>query len=204
TFGSGTWPSSSEVTAGTWDPAGMTAIKKPSLSINDVSVSEGDSGTTNASFTISLSEASTETVAVNFATANGTATAPADYSTQSGTLTFAVGETNKQVVVLVNGDTTDEFDETFSVTLSNPSNASIATTAGTGTILSDGDAPPTVSFNAASSSGPESTTTVNLPVSLSAVSGKTVTVAYAVTGGTATSGGVDYTLAGGTLSFAAG
>src|SRR5439155_15625153 len=60
------------------------------------------------------------------------------------------------------------------------------------------------SFNAASSSGAESTTAVSVPVSLSAASGQTVTVNYAVTGGTATGGGVDYTLASGTLTFAPG
>src|SRR5204863_1211511 len=63
---------------------------------------------------------------------------------------------------------------------------------------------PTVSFNAASSSGSESATAVTVPVSLSAVSGLTVTIDYAVSGGTATGGGVDYTLANGTLTFAPG
>src|SRR5205823_6650332 len=71
-------------------------------------------------------------------------------------------------------------------------------------IITDDDPPPAVAFNTISSSGSESTTTVSVPVSLSTVSAKTVTVNYAVTGGTATGGGGDYTLAGGTLSFAPG
>src|SRR5207237_3645264 len=71
-------------------------------------------------------------------------------------------------------------------------------------IILDNDSPPTVAFNLASSSGAESVTPAILAVALSAPSGKTVTVDYAVNGGTATGGGVDYTLASGTLSFAPG
>src|SRR5439155_14268167 len=74
---------------------------------------------------------------------------------------------------------------------------------GTGTII-DNDNPPTVAFSLASSSGAESVTPANLAVALSTVSGKSVTVDYAVSGGTATGGGVDYTLASGTLTFAPG
>src|SRR5206468_3892736 len=82
----------------------------------------------------------------------------------------------------------------LTVNLSNPVHATIATGTGTGTILDD-DNPPTVAFSLASSSGAESVSPANLAVALSTVSGKTVTVDYAVTGGTATGGGVDYTLA---------
>ena len=60
----------------------------PALVIDDVSVTEGDTGTTNASFTVSLSSPSGQTVTANFATANGTATAPADYAAAAGTVTF--------------------------------------------------------------------------------------------------------------------
>src|SRR6266536_1103377 len=198
-----TWPPAAEVSAGRWNPAGYTTIIRPSLAIDNVTVIEGDAGTTNATFTVSLSTASTETVTVNFATATGSATAPSDYTAQSGTLTFAPGETSKPIVGQVNGDTTDEVDENFTVTLSSATNARIATAAGTGTILND-DTAPTVFFVAPSSSGSESTTTVNLPVSLAAASGRTVTVDYAVTGGTATGGGGDYTRANGTLTFPPG
>src|SRR5204862_1158753 len=97
----------------------------------------------------------------------------------------------------------DEIDETFTVSLSNPTRATIANGTGTATILDD-DNPPSTAFSLASSSGAESVTPANLAVALSAVSGKTVTVDYAVSGGTATGGGVDYTLAGGTLTFAPG
>src|SRR5439155_12061667 len=105
--------------------------------------------------------------------------------------------------IVVNGDNIDEIDETFTVNLSNPTRATIANGSGTGTILDD-DPPPTATFSLASSSGAESVTPANLAVALSAPSGKTVTADYAVSGGTATGGGVDYALASGTLSFAPG
>src|SRR5262249_18052598 len=88
------------------------------LSINDVTVTEGNSGTINANFTVTLAPTSTGTVTVNWATADGTATAPSDYVQGSGTLTFAAGEGTKTVTVVVNGDTTVEGNETFFVNLS--------------------------------------------------------------------------------------
>src|SRR5205823_13779323 len=135
---------------------------------------------------------------------DGTATAGTDYVAKSGTLTFPANSTAAQTItVVVNGDNIDEIDESFTVNLSNPARATIANGTGTGTIL-DNDNPPTVAFSLASSSGAESVTPANLAVALSAASGKTVTVDYVVSGGTATGGGVDYTLASGTLSFAPG
>src|SRR2546428_6994116 len=140
----------------------------------------------------------------NYHTANGTATYSADYVAKSGTLTFPANSTTPQTItIVVNGDNIDEIDESFTVSLSNPTRATIANGTGTGTILDD-DPPPTVAFSLASSSGAESVTPANLAVALSSVSGKTVTVGYVVSGGTATGGGVDYTLASGTLSFAPG
>ncbi|MDV2450049.1 putative Ig domain-containing protein [Xanthomonas hortorum] len=109
----------------------------PALSIDDVSVNEGNSGTTTATFTVSLSAASGQTVSVNYATADGTATAGSDYVARSGTLTFAPGTTAQGVAITVNGDTAVEPNETFSVGLSGASNASIARATGAGTILND-------------------------------------------------------------------
>src|SRR5256885_5747222 len=119
----------------------------PSLSINNVAVTEGNTGTTNANFTVTLSAASSRTVTVNYATADGTATAPADYvAIPTTTLTFNPGETIKSITVPVNGDTVDEIDETFAVNLSNPINATLSTASGTGTITDD-DGPPTVTLS---------------------------------------------------------
>lgn len=109
----------------------------PSLSVNDVSVDEGDAGMVAALFTVSLSSAAAQPVTVDFATADGTASAPSDYGETSGTLTFAPGETGKTVSVPVNGDTLVEPDETFLVNLANASGATIADGQGVGTIVND-------------------------------------------------------------------
>ncbi|WP_420904253.1 Calx-beta domain-containing protein [Candidatus Magnetaquiglobus chichijimensis] len=175
----------------------------PTVSINSPSVTEGNSGTTNLTYTVTLSAASSKTITVDYATANGTATAGSDYTAASGTLTFAAGETSKTFTVTVAGDTTDESDETLTATLSNPSNATLGTASGTGT-LTDDDNPPTVSIDSPTvSEGNSGTTTLTYTVTLSAASGKTITVDYATANGTATAG-TDYTAATGTLTFAAG
>ncbi len=110
----------------------------PSLAINDVAVTEGNSGTTNANFTVTLSAASTTAVTVNYATADQTATAPSDYTATSGTLTFAPGVLTQTISVPVVGDTTFEPNETFAVNLSAvSSNATILDNQGIGTITND-------------------------------------------------------------------
>ena len=109
----------------------------PALSINDVTVTEGNAGTTNATFTVSLSASSSQQVTVNFATADDTAIQPGDYTSSSGTLTFASGETTKSITVSVNGDTADEADERFFVNLSGATNATISDGQGVGTITDD-------------------------------------------------------------------
>ncbi len=114
----------------------------PTVSINSVSQAEGNAGTTAFTFTVSLSQPSAKTVTVNFTTADGTAQAASDYVAASGAVTFLPGETSKPVTILVNGDTTLEPVETFTVGLSNPVNAMIANGTGTGTILDDDNHPP--------------------------------------------------------------
>ena len=111
---------------------------QPSFVINDVSVTEGNSGTTTATFTVTLS-APTHAVnaTVAFATANGTALAGSDYESTSGTLTFAPGVTTQTIGVTVDGDFVIEPDETFLVNLSSPVNATVADAQGVGTIVND-------------------------------------------------------------------
>ena len=109
-------------------------------------MTEGDSGTQNATFTVTLAPTSGQNVSVDYATADGTATAPADYAATSGTLTFAPGQATKTVTVQVVGDTLDELDETFTVNLSNAVNAAILDPTGLGTIV-DNDPPPALSIN---------------------------------------------------------
>ncbi|QEI04609.1 DUF4214 domain-containing protein [Pigmentiphaga aceris] len=116
----------------------------PALSIADSSVQEGNTGTTAMVFTVSLGAASGKAVTVNYATADGTATAGSDYTAASGTLTFAAGETSKQITVLVIGDTITEANKTFTVNLSAPTNASVGTASATGTIIDDENPAPTL------------------------------------------------------------
>ncbi|MEV6824084.1 Calx-beta domain-containing protein [Amycolatopsis sp. NPDC051102] len=116
-----------------------TTVRVLGLSINDVTVDEGSGGApVPATFTVSLlGGASPNPVTVHYATANGTATAPADYQAASGDVIFAPGETAKPVTVLVDPDTVDEPDETFTVTLSNPVGAGLVDPTGVGTIVDD-------------------------------------------------------------------
>jgi len=109
----------------------------PTLSIGDVTVAEGNAGTSDAVFSVSLSAASSSTVTVSYATANGTASAGGDYVAVSGTLTFPAGTTSHTVAVAVNGDMAPESTETFFVSLSGAANATIADGEGQGTILND-------------------------------------------------------------------
>ncbi|XHX79436.1 MAG: Calx-beta domain-containing protein [Stenomitos frigidus ULC029] len=178
---------------------------QPTISIGNVSQTEGNSGTTPYTFTVSLSNASTQTVAVNYTTADGTATvADSDYAVASGTLSFAPGETSKTITVLVNGDTKFEADQVFSVALSNASNGTLGTSTGTGTIVND-DTRPTISINSVSQTeGNIGTTPYAFTASLSNASDETVTVNYATANGTATLAGNDYTVTSGTVTFTPG
>lgn len=109
----------------------------PTVQIDDVTVEEGDSGSTFAVFTISLSAASGKTVNVTIATQGGTATQGLDFGGGSLLLTYLPGQTVKQVVVFVAGDTAVEGIEHFFVNLVNPVNTTIADGQGVGTIIDD-------------------------------------------------------------------
>ena len=179
----------------------------PSIVITDVTLAEGNAGTTSFGFTVSLSAPSGQTVTVQYATADGTATtANSDYTAISTTtLTFLPGETTKPVNVLVNGDTTNELNETFFVNLTAPTNATISDAQGQGTITND-DAQPSIAItDVTANEGNAGTTTFGFTVSLSAASGQTVTVQYATADGTATVANSDYTaITLTTLTFAPG
>jgi hypothetical protein len=118
---------------GNWPTLGA-----PSISVNDVTIAEGNTGTKNATFTVSLSAASSQTVSVHYATLDGIATtAGGDYQAVSGTLTFAPGVTSRPVTVLVNGDRVSEINESFVLLLTDPSNAFVADMRGVGNIVDD-------------------------------------------------------------------
>jgi hypothetical protein len=113
-------------------------VNAPAFSIDNVTMAEGNSGTTTYTFTVTKTGTTTVTATVAYATADGTATiADNDYQAANGVLSFAPNETTKQFNVLVNGDTTPEVDETFTVVLSSPTNATISQGTGTGTISND-------------------------------------------------------------------
>src|SRR5207247_2203857 len=101
-----------------------TPAPTPSISLNDLSLAEGDSGTTPFIFTVSLSAAGSQTVSANYTTLDNTAHAGSDYQATNGVVTFSPGEISKQITVLVNGDTQVEGNESFVVSLYNINNAS--------------------------------------------------------------------------------
>ncbi len=158
----------------------------PTISIEDASVQEGDTGTTSMPFKVRLSAPSDKAVTVDYLAADGSAAAPDDYAPATGTVTFAPGETSRPVTIGVAGDVLDETDESLTVDLSKPVNATIADGSGEGSILDD-DAPPAISINSVTvNEGDAITTPMVFTVSLPAPSGKTVRVAYATSDGSAT------------------
>src|SRR5439155_1121986 len=175
------------------------------ISIGDVSQNEGNVGPTVFTFTVSLSSASFQTITVNYATADGTATvADGDYVAASGTVTFLPGVTSQPVAVTVNGDSKFEPSETFFGNLSNPVTATISDNQGVGTIVNSAWHPTfsltDVSQNASTALFPYTT----LFRSLSSASFQTITVNYATADGTATVADGDYVAASGTVTFLPG
>ncbi len=190
------------------------ALGAPSITIADAAaVTEGNTGTVSASLTVNLSAAYGQTVTVQYATANGSASSGSDYQAASGTLTFAPGQTSKAIAVLVNGDRLAESNENFLVNLSSATNAFIADSQGVGTIVDD---EPYVGFTDYYFSGLEGnngTTAMTFSVTLSAAYDAPVTVDYATADltpdeeyyyGPSATAGVDYQAALGTLTFAPG
>ena len=113
--------------------ADLARASEPLLSVSDVTVTRGID--TAAAFTVTLLPRADRTVTVDYATSDGTATAPADYTAASGTLTFDAGETEKTVSVPVSGGTAAEEGRTFTLALSNAANARVEDAAGLATIL---------------------------------------------------------------------
>jgi subtilisin-like proprotein convertase family protein len=186
----------------------------PTLTINDITKVEGQTGTSNAVFTVTLSAVSTQNVTFQFATANGTATAPSDYTARAlTTLTIPAGSTRATLSVAVVGDTVAEPDETLFVNLSNASGATIAKTQGRCTITNDDTTvalPQLFISDLVIREGDVGNGAVYFTVRLSRPSTSTVTVNFATADGTATTSaqpanaGTDYTAASGIVTFIAG
>jgi hypothetical protein len=161
------------------------AAQTPSISVRDVLVVEGNSGTTQATFVVALSAPSSQTVSCSFATANGTATAGSDYTATSGLVTFAAGEVEKPVVVLVNGDTVDETQETIFLDISNVMNATVSSSRGTG-FINDDDGPSISINNVTITEGNSGTKAATFTLTLSGPSVEAIAVRVITAPGTAT------------------
>lgn len=189
------------------NPRGVATIVDddvlPTLTITDAAVREGNSGTSFAEFTVRLSAPSSQSVTVDFKTADRTATAGSDYTAASGTLTFAAGATTNSVRVPILGDATKEPDETFEVRLTKPASARLTRDVGLGTILDDDVLPTLTITDATVVEGNSGVTNAIFAVRLSTASPQTVSVGFQTIGGTATAGS-DFKAASGTLEFAPG
>jgi hypothetical protein len=177
------------------------AMPTPSLRVGDATRTEGNTGVANALFTVTLSAPVSQPVTVRYVTSDGTALAGSDYQGSAGTLTFAPGQTTATITVPVTGDRVAEPNETFSVRLIEPTNASIADDVGVGTIVDD--EPRLAINNATVTEGKRGTKTMTFTVTLSAAYDQAVTVNFATRNGTATAG-EDYVARSGTLTFAPG
>ena len=171
------------------------------ISIADGSITEGNSGTRSISFKLTLSQASSAAVKYNIATSDGTATSPGDYTARNVTgVTIPAGTTSKNFLVTINGDTVAEPDETFNLTLSNVTGATVADGSAVGTILNDdagggGGGTPSLSIaNVTSAEGNSGTKAFVFTVKLSAPASGNVTYNIATTNGTAMAGS-DYVAA---------
>lgn len=180
----------------------LTTEVPTTVSIGNVTVTEGNSGTSKAVFTVTRSNPSGPAMTINYATSDGTGVAGIDYRALRGTLQFSPGQASKTVTVYVVGDVIDEDDHTFLVTLSSATNATLATA--TGTILDNDPAPTIAISNVTLREGNAGTSNAVFTVRLAGRSNKTVTVDYATTDNTATLADADYLAAAGTLTFAPG
>ena len=178
------------------------------VNINDVSVTEGNSGTTSAFFPVTLLPANaTLTASVDYQTMNGTAISGSDFVATAGTLTFLAGETTKTITVPILGDSIVEGNEYFLVQLSNVVNASFQDTNAVGTIIDDDLGGPTVPSvqigNLTFAEGNSGTFNVTFTATLSAPSTNVSRVRWQTQNGSATAGS-DYFASSGELVFQPG
>lgn len=190
--------------------SGNVTTIPPSLSINDVTVTEVNGATISAAFTVTLSRPLATTTTVDYFTANGTAEAPADYQSVTGTLTFLPGTTTRTITVPVNGDTASEsgdeshFSENFFLNLANPNGATISKAQGVGTI-NRGDVTSTLQFSSPSVSANENASppSVSLTVTRTGSTSSPASVRFETSDGTASQKN-KYTFNSGTLQWGAG
>ena len=176
----------------------------PTFTIADASIVEGDNGTTSLNFIITLNPVASSACTVTYATTDGTANGTEDYTPVTNTITFNAEEPRKTVSILISGDTEDESDETFTLTLSNPS---IGTELGnkmtaTGTIVND-DAATIISVQDTQViEGESGNNKLRFIVTFSPAPDQPLSFEYATADGTAQAG-IDYTAVSGTLNIPA-
>ena len=198
-------PSTPDTTLANNSATNFTVATKPqpTVSVNTISVPEGDPGVGSVDYTISLSAANTQVVSVDYATVDGTATNPFDYIQASGTLMFNPGETSKTVSIQIIGDALVEPTKSFTLHVSNPVNTTILANDGVCTILND-DFGGAFGFTAANFVVNESdgTATITVQRPAAATADKTF-VSYATSDGSAIAG-LDYVATSGVLNFTFG
>jgi hypothetical protein len=178
------------------DAGGAIKVGKATYSVSEKAAS--------LKVTVSRTGGKASGTTVDYATADGTATAGSDYTATNGTLTFAANQTSQIVTIPIQADTLDEPNETFTFTLSNPSpDATLGSPSATTATISDDDTAGTVKLSAAYYSIGESAGGVTITVTRSGGASGDVTVDYATSNGTAQAGS-DYQAASGTLTFGVG
>src|SRR6478735_5753850 len=175
------------------------------VSIGAAQVVEGNSGTKQLVFPVTLNQASPVAVKVTYATADGTAVAPGDYTAKTGTLTIPIGATSGTISVTAKGETVVEADETFSVHLTGatPATTTLGAATGTGTIVNDDIAAHISAGDVQPVEGNSATKSFVFPITLDVPAPAAIKVAYTTVAGSATAPG-DYVAKSGTLSLAAG
>ena len=181
----------------------VTTSATPALFVNSVTVNEGDAGSVDAGCYAYLSPPSAQTVTVHYATSPGTADAGIDFSNVSGVLSFAPGETFREINIPVFGDLLHETNETFFLYLSDPSNAVVAVSRGTAIIVDNDPAPGLLVLDTSVTEGDNGLTNAVFTALLTAPSALPVTLNYYAYDGTALSPG-DYWSTNGTVVFPPG
>ena len=193
----------SQAALGSLNPATLTIEDDddpPQVRFAQAAYTVTESAVTRA-ITVELSTASALTITVDYATSSGSASS-ADYTPVSGTLTFAPGTTTAVFNVSLTPDSFDEADETVTLALSNAAQATLGSPNPATLTIEDDDPAPTIAFTSSAYTATETAGTTVVSVTLSGPVAVTVTVDYAASPGTATS--ADFSLPGGTLSFAPG
>ena len=196
--------STATATTGTSEFSGDGTVGPvPTIEFSSATYAAGESDGT-ATITVTRTGDLTATSTVNYSTSNGTAVAGSDYTAASGTLTFAPGVASQTFAVPILVDTTDEPDETVTLTLSSPTIAALGTPSTATLTITDDDAAPSITISDVSrAEGNAGIVTFDFVITLSNPSASAVTVDYATADGTAAAGS-DYTTTTGTLNVAAG